>query len=101
MLNTDGIDVDMSSDVRIDRSFICTKDDAICVKATRNSDLSGNPARILATNNLVSARDAALKAGAASRKRRGSRTSASSTTTSSTRVVPCRSSCGTGPPMSA
>ena len=63
MLNTDGIDVDMSSDVRIDRSFIYTKDDAICVKATRNSDISGNPARILATNNLVSARDAALKLG--------------------------------------
>ena len=66
MLNTDGIDVDMSSDVRIDGSFIYTKDDAICVKATRNSDLSGNPARILATDNLVSARDAALKVGSES-----------------------------------
>jgi polygalacturonase len=66
MLNTDGIDVDMSSDVTIDRSFIYTKDDAICVKATRNSDLSGDPARILATNNLVSARDAALKLGSES-----------------------------------
>jgi polygalacturonase len=65
-LNTDGIDVDMSSDVRIDGSFIYTKDDAICVKATRNSDLSGNPARILAIDNLVSARDAALKVGSES-----------------------------------
>ena len=66
ILNTDGIDADMSSDVTIDRSFIYTKDDAICVKATRNSDLSGDPARILATNNLVSARDAALKLGSES-----------------------------------
>jgi len=57
---------DMSSDVTIDRSFIYTKDDAICVKATRNSDLSGDPARILATNNLVSARDAALQLGSES-----------------------------------
>ena len=42
-LNTDGIDLDMSSDVTIDRSFIYAKDDAVCVKATRNSDLSGDP----------------------------------------------------------
>ena len=62
-LNTDGIDPDMSSDVTIDRSFIYTKDDAICVKATGNSDLAGNPTRIVATNNLVSAVDAGLKVG--------------------------------------
>jgi len=63
ILNTDGIDVDMSTDVAIDRSFIYTKDDAICVKATRNGDLSGEPRRIAATNNLVSSLDAALKVG--------------------------------------
>ena len=62
-LNTDGIDVDMSSDVSIERSFIHTKDDAICVKATRNSDLSGDVAGIRATGNLVSSLDAALKLG--------------------------------------
>lgn len=62
-LNTDGIDPDMSTDVTIDGSFIYTKDDAICVKATGNSDLTGDPARIVATGNLVSARDAALKVG--------------------------------------
>ncbi len=65
-LNTDGIDADMSSDVTIDRSFIYTKDDAICVKATRNSDLSEDPRRIVATNNLVSSLDAALKLGSES-----------------------------------
>lgn len=62
-LNTDGIDVDMSSDVTIERSFIHTNDDAICVKATRNSDLSGDVARVRATHNLVSSLDAALKLG--------------------------------------
>jgi polygalacturonase len=55
--------VDMSSDVSIDRSFIYTKDDAICVKATGNGDLTGNPARIRVTNSVVSARDAGLKIG--------------------------------------
>jgi len=62
-LNTDGIDVDMSSDVTIDRAFIWTKDDAICVKATGNGDLSGDPRRIAVTNSLVSSLDAALKIG--------------------------------------
>jgi polygalacturonase len=62
-LNTDGIDPDMSSDVTIDGSFIYTKDDAICVKATRNTDLSRDVRRISATNNLVSSLDAALKVG--------------------------------------
>ena len=55
-LNTDGIDPDMSTDVTIDRSFVYTKDDAICVKATRNSDLCGNVERVMVTNNLVSSR---------------------------------------------
>ena len=36
------------------------------MKATHNSDLSGDPTRILATNNLVSAHDAALKLGSES-----------------------------------
>ncbi len=53
----------MSSDVTIHRSFIYTKDDAVCVKATRNSDLSGDPKRVTVTRNLVSAVDAALKVG--------------------------------------
>lgn len=62
-LNTDGIDPDMSTDVVIDRAFIYTGDDAICVKATGIGDLAGDPARITATNNLVSSVDAALKVG--------------------------------------
>ncbi|HEX2756131.1 MAG TPA: glycosyl hydrolase family 28 protein, partial [Candidatus Limnocylindrales bacterium] len=62
-LNTDGIDIDMSTDVTIDRAFIHTKDDAVCVKATRNGDLSGDPARINVTNSLVSAVDAGFKIG--------------------------------------
>ena len=65
-LNTDGIDPDMSSDVTIDGAFIYTKDDAICVKASGNGDLAGDPRRILATNNLVSAVDAGLKVGSES-----------------------------------
>ncbi len=62
-LNTDGIDPDMSQDVTIERCTIYTKDDGVCVKATRNSDLAGNPERILVRHCLVSSRDAALKVG--------------------------------------
>jgi hypothetical protein len=62
-LNTDGIDVDMSTDVSIERAFIHTKDDAICIKATGNSDLTGDPARITITDGLVSSLDAGLKVG--------------------------------------
>jgi polygalacturonase len=62
-LNTDGIDPDMTSDVEIENSFIYTKDDAICIKATRNSELSGNSNNILVQNNVVSSVDAALKLG--------------------------------------
>jgi hypothetical protein len=62
-LNTDGFDIDMSSDVSIDGSFVYTKDDAVCVKATGNSDLSGEPSRIAVTNCLVSSLDAGLKVG--------------------------------------
>ena len=69
-LNTDGIDIDMSSDVTVDGSFIHTKDDAVCIKATGNSDLSGNPARITVTGNLVSSVDAALKVGTESEAER-------------------------------
>ena len=68
--NTDGIDPDMSTDVTIDRSFIYTKDDAICVKATGNGGLSGDVERIRVTNNLVSAVDAGLKVGTESRAAR-------------------------------
>jgi hypothetical protein len=63
VLNSDGIDLDMSSDVTIDRSFIYTKDDAVCIKATGNGDLKGDPERITVTNNVVSALDAGLKLG--------------------------------------
>ena len=62
-LNTDGIDVDMCSGVDIDRAFVHTKDDAICLKATRNGGLSGDVRRVTVTNSLVSSRDAALKVG--------------------------------------
>ncbi len=62
-LNTDGIDLDMSSDAVVDGSFIFTKDDAICVKATGHAELSGEPSRVRVTNNLVSSVDAALKVG--------------------------------------
>jgi hypothetical protein len=62
-LNTDGIDPDMSSDVTIDHAFIYTKDDGVCVKATGNSDLTGDPQRIKVTNSVVSSLDAALKLG--------------------------------------
>jgi polygalacturonase len=62
-LNTDGIDPDMSSDVRIDRAFLYTKDDAVCIKATENGDLHGDPARITVTNSVVSSLDAGLKLG--------------------------------------
>jgi polygalacturonase len=65
-LNTDGIDLDMSSDVTVDRSFIYTKDDAICVKATHNGDLSGDPKRVVVTGSLVSSLDAGLKLGSES-----------------------------------
>jgi hypothetical protein len=65
-LNTDGIDLDMSSDVTVDRSFIYTKDDAICVKATGNSDLVADPQRILISRNVVSSLDAGLKLGSES-----------------------------------
>jgi hypothetical protein len=63
VLNTDGIDVDMSTDVSIDGAFIFTKDDGICVKATRNGGYEGDPARIRASGCLVSSVDAALKVG--------------------------------------
>ena len=62
-LNTDGIDLDMATDVSIEGAFIHTKDDAICVKATGNSDLTGDPARITVTDSVVSSLDAALKVG--------------------------------------
>ena len=62
-LNTDGIDLDMSTDVSIERAFIHTKDDAICVKATGNGDLTGDPARITVTDSVVSSLDAGLKVG--------------------------------------
>ena len=62
-LNTDGIDPDMSTRVRIDRTFVYTKDDAICVKASRNGELEGDVADIRVTNCVLSSRDAALKVG--------------------------------------
>ena len=62
-LNTDGIDPDMSSRVRIDRAFVYTKDDAICVKASRNGGVRGRRRGRPVTGCVVSSRDAALKVG--------------------------------------
>lgn len=62
-LNTDGIDPDMCSGVRIDRAFVYTKDDAVCVKASRNGELSGGVRDVRVTGSVLSARDAALKIG--------------------------------------
>ena len=62
-LNTDGIDPDMSTHVRIDRAFVYTRDDAICVKATGNGGFAGDVSDVRVTNSVVSSRDAALKVG--------------------------------------
>jgi hypothetical protein len=62
-LNTDGIDVDHSSHVRIERCFIRTKDDGVCVKATGNGGVAGDVRDIRVTGCVVSSRDAALKVG--------------------------------------
>jgi polygalacturonase len=64
--NTDGIDPDMSSDVRIDRAFIWTADDGICVKATRNGGRAGDVHDVRVSDCVVSSRDAALKVGSES-----------------------------------
>jgi polygalacturonase len=63
VLNTDGVDIDMSSGVRVDRAFVSTKDDAVCVKATRNGGLAGDVRDVRVTRCVVSSRDAALKIG--------------------------------------
>lgn len=62
-LNTDGIDPDMCSRVRIDRAFVYTKDDAVCVKASRNGGLAHGVRDVRVTRSILSARDAALKIG--------------------------------------
>jgi polygalacturonase len=62
-LDADGIDPDMSTDVTIDRAFIYTKADAVCLKATRNGELAGDVARVKVTNSVVSSLEAALKLG--------------------------------------
>ena len=62
-LNTDGIDPDHASHVRIDRCFIWTKDDAVCVKATGNGGVTGDVRDVRVTRCVLSSRDAALKVG--------------------------------------
>ena len=62
-LNTDGIDPDLSSRVRIDRAFVYTKDDAVCVKASGNGGFGGDVHDVRVTNSVLSSRDAALKVG--------------------------------------
>lgn len=62
-LNTDGIDPDMSTNVTVDRAFVYTKDDAICLKATRNGDIVGDVANVTVKRSVVSSMDAALKLG--------------------------------------
>ncbi len=63
VLNTDGVDVDMSTHVTIDGTFVHTKDDAICVKASGNGGFRRDPARIATNGCVVSSVDAALKVG--------------------------------------
>ncbi len=62
-LNTDGIDPDSSRNVTIDKVFIYTKDDGVCLKATNNSNLLHDVENITVTNSIVSSMDAALKLG--------------------------------------
>jgi hypothetical protein len=62
-LNTDGVDPDSAQDVAVRGCLIYTKDDAVCVKATNNSDVLQDVARIEITGNVVSSLDAALKVG--------------------------------------
>jgi hypothetical protein len=68
LLNTDGIDVDSSSEVLVDRVFVHAGDDAVCVKATRNGDPGGSaPAgdvrRVLVRDGVYLTGCAALKVG--------------------------------------
>ncbi|MGF1660954.1 MAG: glycoside hydrolase family 28 protein [Kineosporiaceae bacterium] len=68
LLNTDGIDIDSSSEVLVDRLFVHAGDDAVCVKATRNGDPGGrSPAgdvrRVLVRDGVYLTRCAALKVG--------------------------------------
>ena len=63
VLNTDGIDPDSCQDVAIRGCLIHTRDDAVCVKATRNSGLLGDVRGIEVRGNVVSSLDAALKVG--------------------------------------
>jgi len=65
-LNTDGIDPDSSQNVLIDRVFIYTKDDGVCLKGTNNTDLLANVENVTVTNSVVSSVDAALKLGSES-----------------------------------
>ncbi|HVE85714.1 MAG TPA: glycosyl hydrolase family 28 protein [Myxococcales bacterium] len=69
-LNTDGVDVDSSQEVEVRGSFIHTKDDAVCVKATNNSDLLADVEKVLVTGNVLSSADAAMKVGTESRAAR-------------------------------
>jgi len=69
-LNTDGVDVDSSQDVAVRGSFIHTKDDAVCLKATNNSDLLADVERVEVSGNVVSSMDAALKVGTESQAAR-------------------------------
>jgi hypothetical protein len=62
-LNTDGIDPDHSSRVRIDRCFIRTKDDAVCVKASGNGGVAGDVRDVRVSRCILSSLDAALKVG--------------------------------------
>jgi len=69
-LNTDGIDVDSSRNVNIERAFIYTKDDGVCLKGSNNSDLLADVENVTVTNSIVSSVDAALKLGTESRSAR-------------------------------
>jgi polygalacturonase len=59
--NTDGIDPKSSTNVFISNCYIDTGDDAICLKASRDSD--GATENVVVTNCIISSDDSALKCG--------------------------------------
>lgn len=65
--NTDGVDVDSSSKVTVDRLFAHTGDDSLVVKATNNSDVLSDPHDITFENSVLLTNKTAMKLGTESR----------------------------------
>ncbi|MFU8851190.1 glycosyl hydrolase family 28 protein [Micromonospora sp. SL1-18] len=65
--NTDGVDVDSSSKVTVDRLFAYTGDDSFVAKATDNSDLLADPHDLTVSNSVLLTLKTALKLGTESR----------------------------------